>query len=80
MGLCAPAVVAANAALEGSTAACGIIRLEGVEAFFFFFFFLENISNPCTSEGGSFVSRMKRQNRVHTPAVIHTIRRGDILL
>ena len=78
MGLCAPAVVAANAALEGSTAACGIIRLEGVEVFFFFF--LENISNPCTSEGGSFVSRMKRQNRVHTPAVIHTIRRGDILL
>lgn len=36
MGLCAPAVVAANAALEGSTAACGITGLEGVEAFFFF--------------------------------------------
>ena len=44
------------------------------------FSFLENISNPCNSEGGSFVSRMKRQNRVYTPAVIHTIRRGDILL
>lgn len=53
MGLCAPVVVAANAALEGSTAACGIISLEGVEAFFFFW---ENISNPCNSEGGSFVS------------------------
>ena len=38
MGLCAPAVVATHAALEGSTAACGIIRLEVVEAFFFFFF------------------------------------------
>ena len=36
MGLCAPAVVAANAALEGSTAACRITGLEGVEAFFFF--------------------------------------------
>ena len=35
-----------------------------------FFLFLENISNPCNSEGGSFVSRMKRQNRVHTPAAI----------
>ena len=34
------------------------------------FSFLENISNPCNSEGGSFVSRMKRQNRVYTPAVI----------
>ena len=34
MGLCAPAVVAAHAALEGSAAACGITGLEGVEAFF----------------------------------------------
>ena len=42
--------------------------------------FLENISNPCNSGGGSFVSRMKRQNRVHTPAATHNKKRGYILL
>ena len=45
-----------------------------------FFLFLENISNPCNSEGGSFVSRMKRQNRVHTPAATHNKKRGYIIM
>ena len=46
-----------------------------------FFLFLENISNPCNSGGGgSFVSRMKRQNRVHTPAATHNKKRGYIIM
>ena len=45
-----------------------------------FFLFLENISNPCNSEGGSFVSRMKRQNRVHTPAATHNKKREYIIM
>lgn len=44
------------------------------------FSFLENISNPCNSGEGSFVSRMKRQNRVHTPAVTHNKKRGYIIM
>ena len=45
-----------------------------------FFLFLENISNPCNSEGGSFVSRMKRQNQVYTPAATHNKKRKYIIM
>ena len=45
-----------------------------------FFLFLEIFQNPCNSEGGSFVSRMKRQNRVHTPAATHNKKRGYIIM
>ena len=38
-----------------------------------FFLFLENISNPCNSEGGSFVSRMKRRKPGVHPGSDHTI-------
>lgn len=45
-----------------------------------FFLFLENISNPCNSGGGSFVSRMKRQNQVYTPAATHNKKRKYIIM
>lgn len=77
MGLCAPAVVAAHAALEGSAAACGIIRLEGVEAFFFFWKIFQTSAIP--GEVHSY-PECSDENRVHTPAVTHTIRRGDIIM
>ena len=77
MGLCAPAVVAANAALEGSTAACGITGLEGVEAFFFFGKIFQTRAIPRAAHS---YPECSNENWVHTPAATHNKKRGYIIM
>ena len=45
-----------------------------------FFFFWKIFQTRAIPGGGSFVSRMKRQNRVHTPAVTHNKKREYIIM